>query len=288
MAKVSVLILTLNEEINLADCLKSCAWCDDVVVFDSNSADRTAEIAKHYGARVVQRTFDSYAGQRMAALNTVAYKYPWVLMVDADERVPASLAQEIEQAIKRADEQTTIFRMRRKDFFFGRWLRRSSGYPTWFGRLVRIGRVRVEREVNEEYLTDGKIEHLQQHLEHFPFNKGITWWYERHNRYSSMEAVATATERSEPVQWQHLFRSDPIQRRRALKRLSYKLPGRPVVAFLYLYFIRLGIFDGIPGLYYCAMRASYEFMIALKVRELQRSAKLVSDLSAKEHRHIRK
>lgn len=270
MAKASVLILTLNEEINLADCLASCAWSDDIVVFDSYSSDRTVEIARAAGARVYQRTFDNYAAQRTAALQDIEYRHPWVLMVDADEQVPSSLAGEIERALSDVDARTAMFRMRRKDVFFGRWLRRSSGYPTWFGRLVRLGHVRIERQFNEEFLTDGGIVELQEHLEHRPFNKGVAWWYERHNRYSTMEAALSLVERTTPIDLRRCLSADPAVRRRNLKRVAYRMPARPLIVFLYLYIARFGCLDGLPGLYYSAMRASFELMIDLKVRELKR------------------
>jgi glycosyltransferase involved in cell wall biosynthesis len=270
MSGVSVLILTLNEELNIAACIDSCAWADDVVVFDSNSADRTLEIASAKGARVIQRPFDNYAAQRNAALTTVDYKNSWVLMVDADERVPPDLAAEIAASLASVDPNVAMFRMRRKDFFLGKWLKRSSGYPTWFGRLVRTGRVRVERECNEEYIADGRTEHLQAHLEHFPFNKGITFWLERHNRYSSMEAAITSGSRGEPIAAATLFSSDPIARRRTLKQIAYRMPLRPLIVFVYLYVLRLGFLDGRAGLYFSAMRATYEMFIDLKALEIKR------------------
>jgi glycosyltransferase involved in cell wall biosynthesis len=270
MSGVSVLILTLNEEINLGDCIESCAWSDDIVVFDSMSTDRSREIARAKGARVVERAFDNYAAQRNAALTTVVYKNPWVLMVDADERIPAELAAEIAAATSRVGADVALFRMRRKDFFMGKWLRRSSGYPSWFGRLVRVGRVRVEREVNEEYLAEGRIEHLQGHLHHYPFNKGVTYWFERHNRYSSMEALAKVDLQRHPVPLRRMFSLDPIVRRRALKHLVYRLPLRPPIIFLYLYFVRLGLFDGRAGFYFSGMRAVYELLIDLKAIEIRR------------------
>jgi glycosyltransferase involved in cell wall biosynthesis len=269
MTPVSVLILTLNEEINLAACLDSCSWCDDIVVLDSFSKDRTCEIASGKGARVVQRHFDSYAAQRNAALTEVQYKHPWVLMVDADERTPDELVTEMAHVIANADPDTVLFRMRRKDFFLGRWLRRSSGYPTWFGRLMRLGRTHVERDVNEEYIADGKTANLAAHLHHYPFNKGIAYWYERHNRYSTMEALAKLRMRA-PLSMRSLLSTDPIERRRALKQLAYRLPLRPTVVFLYLYIVRLGFLDGRAGLAFSRMRASYELQIDLKVMEAER------------------
>ncbi len=265
-----MLILTLNEESNLAECIDSCAWSDDIVVFDSMSTDRTVPIAIEKGARVVERRFDNYAAQRNAALTTVQYRHPWLLMVDADERVPPDLAAEIQATVTAAGEDVAMYRMRRKDHFLGKWLRRSSGYPTWFGRLVRIGRIRVEREVNEEYIADGRIEHLDSHLHHFPFNRGIAYWFERHNRYSTMEAAAKLGMHDQRIVLRALFDGDPIGRRRTLKQLLYYVPFRPLIVFLYLYIVRLGILDGRAGFHFSRMRATYEMLIDLKVVESRR------------------
>jgi glycosyltransferase involved in cell wall biosynthesis len=270
---VSILILTLNEEANLAECIDSCSWSDDIVVFDSMSEDRTLDIAKAKGVRLVQRCFDNYAAQRNAALTTVPYKNPWVLMVDADERVPPDLAAEITTTMAGVDDGVALFRIRRKDFFLGKWLRRSSGYPTWFGRLVRLGHVRVEREVNEEYIADGEIGHLKAHLHHYPFNKGVAYWFDRHNRYSTMEAIAKMHIRNDRIVVRQLFAWDPIDRRRMLKQCLYRLPLRPLIVFLYLYVVRLGFLDGRAGFYFGRMRAAYEMLIDLKVVEARRRQK---------------
>jgi glycosyltransferase involved in cell wall biosynthesis len=270
MSSISVLILTWNEEVNLAECLDSCGWSDDIIVFDSFSTDGTRDIAARPGVRFLQRHFDNYASQRNAALTEVHYHHPWVLMVDADERIPQDLAAEMAQAVAVAHSDTVMFRMRRKDFFLGRWLRRSSGYPSWFGRLVRLGRVRVERDVNEEYIADGKVGHLESHLLHYPFNRGVAYWYERHNRYSTIEAIEKLRTRNEPLPIKFLFRADPIDRRRALKQLVYRLPLRPSILFFYLYIFRLGFLDGRAGFVFSRMRASYEMIIDLKVLELER------------------
>lgn len=270
MSGVSVLILTLNEESNISECIESCAWSDDIVVFDSMSEDATGNIARNKGARVIQRRFDNYAAQRNAALTTVPYKHSWVLMVDADERVPADLAAEVQSAVANAADRVALYRMRRKDHFLGKWLRRSSGYPSWFGRLVRLGRVRVEREVNEEYIADGRVEYLKAHLHHFPFNRGIAYWFERHNRYSTMEAAAKLGLHRERIVLGALLRGDPIDRRRTLKQLLYYVPFRPQIVFVYLYIFRLGILDGRAGFHFSRMRAAYEMLIDLKVVETQR------------------
>ena len=270
---ISVLILTLNEEINLPGCLESVKWCDDIIVYDSYSTDRTVEIAREAGARVFQRSFDNYANQRNAALTQVEYRHPWLLMLDADEQATPAVEQEIRGIANSGEESTTLYHIRRKDMFFGKWLRRSSGYPTWFGRFFRVGKVRVEREINEEYHTEGKIGHMQEHLIHYPFNKGVAFWFERHNRYSSMEASLLLQEIRVPLELRKIFSSDPIIRRKILKQIAYRMPGRPFLVFCYLYLFRLGILDGRAGLTYSILRSIYEYMIDIKVKELRRREK---------------
>lgn len=271
----SVVILTYNEEINIAECIASVKYSDDIVVFDSFSTDKTIGIAKECGARIFQRKFDNYAAQRNAALNEVKFKYDWVLMLDADERVLQSLHEEIETNLNNLPEDITLFRMRRKDFFRNKWIKRSSGYPTWFGRLMKVGFVTIKREINEEYHTNGKIVFLQEHLVHYPFNKGLEFWFERHNRYSSMEAQRLCEEKYDNFQLGGLFSSDPVNRRKTLKQLGFIISFRPFLTFIYLYVIRLGFLDGAPGFTFCIMRSFYEFMIDIKVKE--HSIKLLTE-----------
>ena len=188
-------------------------------------------------------------------------------MLDADERIPEEFWEELKCVTEPTDSLVTLYRMRRKDIFMGRWLKRSSGYPTWFGRLFRKGRVRVEREINEEYYTDGEVGMLQGHLEHYPFNKGIEYWFERHNRYSSMEAQKLKEERNSPICWKNFFDEDPMLRRKAFKAFAYRMPVRPVLTFCFLYFCKLGFLDGRAGLHFSLMRAFYEYMISIKMSE---------------------
>lgn len=270
---ISVLILTLNEEANLLRCLESLKWWDDIVVLDSFSTDKTVAIARQHGVQVVQRKFDNYAAQRNFGLHEIRYANPWVLMVDADEVVSPELAQEIRQVLRSGDVDTFLYRMRRKDFFLGKWIRRSSGYPTWFGRLVKIGHVRVERAINEEYVTDGQIGYLKGHLYHYPFNKGFDAWLEKHNRYSTMEAELLARNGSGTLSFADLRSNDPGRRRRAIKAFVYRLPGRPLTMFIALYLFRGGILDGRAGLTFCILRAIYEYMIDLKIKEIRRREK---------------
>ena len=269
--RTSVLILTLNEERNLTGCLESVAWCDDIVVLDSFSTDRTEQIARGFGARFVQRSFDNYAAHRNWAFQNIAFRHPWVLSVDADERCTPELAAEIQQVLDNSNG-VTLYYVRRKDFLFGQWFRHSSCYPVWLGRLARPDRVHLEeRLVNAHPVSDGQARYLRGHLLHYPFHNGIAAWLEKHNCYSSMEAHECVKElENGGVEWRSLFSRSPMRRRRALKNLSFRLPARPLWKFVYLYVLRLGILDGRAGLTYCQLQALYERMICTKVDELKR------------------
>lgn len=263
----SVLVLTKDEEVNIAACLASAPSGVDTYVLDSHSTDRTVELASASGARVTFRTFDNYAAQRNYGMHEIEYRTRWVLMLDADERMTPVLHAEIVRRLAGAGVDDTLFRMRRKDMFMSRWLRRSSGYPTWFGRLARIDAVHVEREINEEFVTQGSISYLDGHLIHFPFNKGVSHWIERHNRYSTMEAMTLVHETRVAVRWQELFSNDPAIRRKWLKQIAYRMPARPGLIFLYLFLIRGGFLDGRAGLTFCSLRFMYECMINAKTQE---------------------
>jgi glycosyltransferase involved in cell wall biosynthesis len=267
---LSVLILTKDEEANLPISLKSIEWCDDIVVLDSGSKDNTERISRDAGARFYERDFDNYANQRNYGLQEIEYKNKWVLMLDADEVVTAELLEEIDKEIGKADNKITLYRLRLKYYLFGRWIKRSSGYPFWVGRLVRIGRVKVEREINERFVTDGEVGLLQEHLLHYPFNKGFHAWLDKHNRYSTMEAELMFREGKKSIRWRNLFSSDPADRRVALKDLYYTLPGRPLIYFLFYCVFRGGFLEGRAGLTYGALRSIYEFMINCKLKELDR------------------
>src|ERR1035437_5912344 len=142
---ISVLILTKNEEIDLSGCLESVAWCDDIHVFDSYSTDRTIELAQGAGAKVTQRLFDGYASQKNAALVSCKFRHPWVLLLDADERIPKPLADEMLDSVQKAGNGVAGFRIRRRDYLFGTWLKHAQITP-WYIRLVRPECARFERE----------------------------------------------------------------------------------------------------------------------------------------------
>ncbi len=282
---ISVLILTFNEEINIAGCIGSLPWHTDIHVLDSCSTDRTRAIAGASSAKVTVREFTHYADQRNFGL-ALPFIHDWIVMLDADERMTPDLAAEIENVLATVDANVAMFRVRRKDIFMGRWLRRSSGYPTWFARVIRRGRVRVEREINEIYSADGIALPLRGHIEHYPFNKGLEWWFTRHNSYSTAEARLLLAGERERFRIIDLLSRDPARRRAAQKGIASRVPGRPFLAFLYLYVVRLGFLDGRAGYRYATMRLAYEIMIDAKAEYAHVAAlEKVSLTTPLPHRH---
>ena len=270
---ISVLILTRNEELDLPGCLESVGWSDDIHVFDSFSTDRTTEVARETGAMVTQRQFEGYATHRNAALHDLVFRHPWVLILDADERVTPSLVIEMDAATKSVAPDVVGFRIRRRDFFLGRWLKHAQISPFYI-RLVRPSRVHYEREINEVLVPDGAVDELSEPFDHFPFSKGLSHWIDKHNRYSSMEASRWLEEQRDaiPFDWKKaLFSSEFSERRYHQKGLFYRLPGRPLIKFAYMMILRRAFLDGRAGITYAVLQSIYEYFIVLKQRELKES-----------------
>jgi len=266
----SIFILTHNEEIEIAACIESALLSDDVVVVDSYSDDRTVSIAKSYPVRTIQHRFESHGKQRTWMLRSVPVKYEWVYILEADERMTPELFQECLDTIQAAEH--VGYYVAERVMFMGRWIRRSTQYPRYQLRLFEHEKVwftdygHTEREV-----VEGSTGFLQETYPHYTSGKGFSRWLDKHNRYSTNEAIETLRQlKAGSLDWQSLFlgRSE-VERRRALKDLSLRLPFRPLIRFVYMYFLLGGIFDGYPGFTWCVLQAFYEYLILLKVWELK-------------------
>ena len=268
---ISILILTYNEERNIAACLESVRWSDDVLVVDSYSTDQTVELARRAGARVIQNKFINFAEQRNFGLIQGGLKHEWVLHLDADERVTDALRDEMLATVRRAEK--AAYQVSSRLMFQGRWLKHAGLFP-WY--QVRLGRrdslafVQVGHGQREVLAAD-RIGTMREPLVHYSFSKGMADWLEKHNRYSTAEAEQVC--RSVTSWWvdgrRALAASDQAERRRALKRLFFRLPCRPLIRFCYMYFFCRGFLDGVPGFTYCCLLSQYDFMITLKVKEIR-------------------
>ena len=267
---VSVMIFTLDEEINLPHCLGSLAWCQDVIVVDSGSADRTVEIASNWGARVFSHAFEGFGKQRNWAIDHTSPRNPWVLILDADERVPVKLADEL-VALVNSDPDIAAARVRRRFYMWGKWLKHSSLYPTWVVRLVHIDRVRyINRGHAETQEVEGKVVALTNDLLD-ENHKGLEDWYARQERYALADARYEVDHESGGINWKDLLSADPLVKKMAMKRLSWRMPCRGLIYFLYSYAFRGGFRDGRYGFRFCRMRAAYQSMVVQNKKKVKQN-----------------
>ena len=266
---LSVLILTRNESADLPACLASIAFSDDIHLLDSHSNDQTVPIAQAFGAHIHLRTFTNYAAQRNHGLE-LPFKYPWLLILDADERPTPALAAELQSIARTAPDTVSAYRLRRRDFLFNTWLKHAQISPFYI-RLVRPARARYTREINEVLEVTGPVADLEHPLDHFPFSKGIAHWVTKHNQYSTMEAQLIHSQQglTNPSLRTALRDPDFHTRRLHQKALFYKLPARPLIKWLYMVFLRGAILDGPAGLTYATLQSIYEYLITLKTKELR-------------------
>jgi glycosyltransferase involved in cell wall biosynthesis len=267
---ISVLILTKNEEQDLPGCLKSVSWCEDIHVFDSFSDDRTVNIALNFGAKVKQRQFDNWSDHQNWGLANINFKYPWVLYLDADERVSESLKEALVKFSLVAPD-VVAYEIRRRDFAWnGRWLKHAQMSP-YYMRLFRPERMRYERLVNPVSIPDGGVARMDGYLDHYPFSKGFKFWFSRHLGYADMEAFMRLGDIGNNVKFSLIkafFSKDFSVRRYNQKGIFYKLPGRPFIKWMYMVFVRRAFLDGTAGITYATLQAVYEYFIVLKTREL--------------------
>lgn len=264
---ISVVILTKNEEIDIAECLKSVQWCEDVQVLDSGSSDNTIEIATSAGANIVYNEFKSFGQQRNFALDSISFKNEWILFLDADERVTPAFYNAIMDTIKKSDDSFSGFYCCWKMILEDVWLKRCDNFPKWQFRLMRKGRARFTDygHGQKEAEVNGKIGYIREPYLHFGFSKGWSHWLERHNRYAFLEAM----ERLENVPpFINIFSKHGSIRNPALKARLTRIPGWPLIRFMQAYILNLGLLEGIPGFNYCVNIAYYEFLIQIKMREI--------------------
>ncbi|ADI63770.1 glycosyltransferase family 2 protein [Trichormus azollae] len=279
---LSIYILTYNEEVDIGPCIKSAMLSDDIMVVDSCSSDRTVEIASCYPVRIVEHAFESHGKQRTWMLDSVTPKYEWVYILEADERMTPELFAECVAATQNPDY--IGYYVAERVMFMNHWIRYSTQYPRYQMRLFRHGKVwftdygHTEREV-----CNGTTSFIKETYPHYTCSKGLTRWIEKHNRYSTDEAKETVYQLQKgDVNWQDLFLGkSEVERRRALKDVSLRIPARPLTRFIYTYFFLGGCLDGQAGLAWCTLQAFYEYLILLKVWEMKYSRSQQSAVSSK-------
>lgn len=281
-APISVLIPAKNESANLAACIASVAFCDEIVVVDSQSTDGTRQIAEQAGARVVDFVWNGdFPKKKNWALENLPWKHEWLFIIDADERATPELEAAMRAAITESTSPHAGYYVNRRFWFLDGWLRHCGYYPSWNLRFFRHPAGRYERgaavadthsgdnEVHEHVKLAGSAGYLAGEMEHYAF-PDIATWVEKHNRYSNWEArLQVDAAQTGPAD---AALEPGLARKRRLRRLAWRLPFRPAIRFCYHYFIRAGFLDGYRGYVFCRLMAWYEFLSAAKAAELQRKS----------------
>jgi len=235
MIQISVVILTLNEQKNIQDCIASTRWADRVVVMDTFSSDDTVSLARAAGAEVLQHSFEDYAQIRNVALEQV--QSPWIFFVDADERATPELAAEIRQVTAGWPDCPSGWWVPRHNYLFGKLTLGAGWFPDYQMRLLRRGKARYERPVHEVVVLEGSAGHLQNPLIHYNYET-VAQFHAKQARYSDYDAE---------ILYHKGVRPRP------------HTPITQLLRHLYWRFITLkGYRDGLHGLRLCLLTAWYE------------------------------
>jgi glycosyltransferase involved in cell wall biosynthesis len=271
LLKISVIVLTFNSELTIGKTLE-CAQrvSDDIHVVDSYSSDTTLEIAKSYGARIVQHPFVHYGDQRNWAIDNLPFKHNWQLHLDADEFLSPALIGEIERLKTVSCDDVDGFYIPRLTRFLGRDIWHGGHYPTWHLRLFRSGAGRCEsRKYDQHFILNGRARRISAPM--IDDNRmSLKEWTDRHNRWSDAEVQEILHPTTEGIIQAKLRGGTPMQVKRAMRKLFLRVPifVRPVVFFLYRYVFRLGFLDGKAGLIYNVLQTFwYRFLIDAKLYE---------------------
>lgn len=274
---VSVIVPVRNEARNLARSLGSLRNFGEVYVVDSESTDETAEVARSFGAKIIQfRYRGGWPKKRQWAMDHLPLAHDWILLLDADEVLTPELEAEIREATR--NPQFDGYSLKLQMHFLGRALRHSDanfeklslfrrGKGKFECRLAEQDASMADMEVHEHVVVDGAVGTLRNPILHHNV-ESLSRYIRKHDEYSNWEArVLLEPPQGGSTLQARLFGSQ-AQRRRWLKRKFYRVPGSPFLLFLYRYFVRLGLLDGVPGLIYCAFQGIQMFHTKAKIYEL--------------------
>ncbi len=276
---ISAVILTLNEEQNLPECLNSLrGWCRQIIVVDSGSTDRTLSIAKEHAALVLQHPFETHSKQWNWALKNAPIREEWVLAIDADQRISTELRDEITAEVSSSSADIAGYYLPRKQIFRGQWIRHGGYWPKYLLKLFRRGAGQSDEGelLDFRFYVKGKTRLLKNPLiEQNEKEQAILFWIQKHLRFIELLAQEEYARRHNRTKWtiQPSVTGNPDQRVLWRKTLWHRMPLyiRPFLYFGYRYFIQLGILDGPQGFLFHFLQAFwFRFMVDIRLAELER------------------
>lgn len=278
---LSVIILTKNEEANLLNCLNSLQNLNaKIFVVDSGSTDQTVEIAQKARCQVFEHPFENQAKQLNWAIQNLPIATPWLMRLDADERLTPELVEELKLVLPQTSDDITGYQVKRRVFFMNRWIRHGGYYPTWLLRIWRTGLGTCEQRWMDEHivLSQGKVANLQQDIID-ENKKDLSFWIDKHNHYADREVkdlLNTGVEQDDPLLKKGQL--SQASQRRWIKKNFYRRSPLFLRAFLYFlmrYTIGLGFLDGKEGLIFHFLQGFwYRFLVDAKIYELRKKQPL--------------
>lgn len=268
---ISVVILTKNEEKDLPKCLMALSSFDDVHVLDSGSVDKTCEIATQASAKVWQNPFETFGHQRNWAIKNLPFEHDWILFLDADEVATEEFLLDLKRSVSSATHDIAGFYCCWKLILWNKWLRRCDSFPKWQFRVLRRGKAEFTDfgHGQKESNVSGKIGYIKTPYDHYAFSKGWSHWIDRHNRYSSQEAISRI---AFDASWSKIFSKGANSERNLHIKAKF---GRsslfPILRFMVPYFFKAGFLEGKAGLVYCLNIGIYEYFVYLKILEKKRT-----------------
>lgn len=243
MQKISVIIIAGNEEKNMAECMESVRWADEIVVVDSESTDRTVEIARRFTDKVVVKKWGGYTSQKSFSLQKASNE--WVLSLDADERVSLELQEEI---LKLDFSKADGFYIPRRNYFLNKVIRSCGWSPDYQLRLFKKSKTTLtDRQVHEGFVVDGKKGYLKSELIHYTHTT-ISGTLTKINEYSTLEA---------------------IEKSKRIRANGFHIFVEPIWAFFHHFILRRGFTDGVHGLMVSLIHSMTKAQVYIKIWEMQ-------------------
>jgi glycosyltransferase involved in cell wall biosynthesis len=273
---LSIYIPTLNEEINLPQCLASVSKLGATIyVVDSNSTDRTVEIAQAAGCQVATGSWRTFSDKMNWAINELPIQTPWTLRIDADEWLTDELIAEIRARLRSTPDDVGAYSINRRVYFLNRWIRFGGMYPLWGTRLWRSGKARCEvRELDEHMEVIGRIDKLEHDIVD-EGQRSLTYWVQKHNQYADSEVREILRAQGQDDA-SNTLTTQPARKRWLKNNFYYRLPKfwRVFLFWIYRYFFKLGFLDGVPGLIYHTLHGFwYRFLVDAKLYEIESRSK---------------
>ncbi len=248
MQKISVVIITFNEERNIERCLRSVQWADEVIVVDAMSGDRTVEICTRFNVEVSLRAWDGYAPQKRHAVSLASHQ--WILLVDADEEVTEELKNEIREILSSQPEYDG-YNIPRKSFFLGQWMRHGGWYPGYQLRLFKKAKASIsQRPVHEGVELNGKSYRLKSPFNHFTYYS-LSQYLAKLNDYTSLDVM------------------NKLDRTHQRRIRWYNLIINPVSVFVRMFVVLTGFRDGFRGFLLAVYSSLYKLLLFAKAWEYQ-------------------